>query len=88
MELEGTRGSASLKKIRNLTEEFNCHILLVHHSRKGDASGNDSAILGSTGLIGAVDLIIQLEMDPNGIRVLSSNGRSGRHFERVPLDFD
>lgn len=80
--------TASLKKIRDIAEKYNCHILLVHHSRKGESSGNDSTILGSTGLIGAVDLIIQLETDENKIRLLSTNGRSGDHFEKIALEFN
>ncbi len=80
--------TSSLNKIRAIAVMHNCHILLVHHSKKGESQGNDSAVLGSTGLTGAVDLIIQLEMDSNKVRLISSNGRSGEHFNKNPLSFD
>lgn len=78
----------ALKFVRDISEKYDCHILLVHHSRKGESSGNDSAILGSTGLLGAVDLILNLETDSKKIRLISTNGRSGVHFDKVPLQFD
>lgn len=80
--------TSALRVIRDLAVTNNCHVLLVHHSRKGDSTGNDSTTLGSQGINGAVDLISSLEMDSKKVRLLSTNGRSGVHFDKTPLHFD
>jgi hypothetical protein len=52
-----TQTSLNLKKFRDMAELYDVHICLVHHNRKGDSNGNDS-LLGSTGIAGAVDLLM------------------------------
>ncbi|MGZ3798238.1 MAG: AAA family ATPase, partial [Pseudobdellovibrionaceae bacterium] len=76
-----------LRKFRELANKYNVHICLVHHSKKGDPQGNDS-VLGSTGLTGAVDLIVTINTNSEDERVISSTGRSGKQFEKVILVFD
>lgn len=78
----------ALKKIRNFADTHNCHILLIHHSRKGEGSGNES-LLGSTGIAGAVDLIMDIKKDDNNKRYFQTQGRSSQsHFDKTPLNFD
>ena len=83
-----TQTSLNLKKFRDMAELYNVHICLVHHNRKGDSNGNDS-LLGSTGIAGAVDLIMELKKDDDNNRFFKTDGRSSQvHFEETPLHFD
>lgn len=79
--------TTSLKEFRDVAEEFNTHICFVHHAKKGETLGNDS-VLGSTGLTGAVDVIISIVHNPSGERLISSNGRSENNFEKTSLAFN
>lgn len=78
----------NLKKFRDMAEKYNCHICLIHHNRKGDGSNNDP-LLGSTGIAGAVDLIMQLNRDSDDTRIFKTDGRSSqKQFDETALHFD
>lgn len=77
----------TIARFRDLANRYDTHICLVHHSKKGEFQGNDS-VLGSTGLTGAVDLIVTINAGPNGERAINSTGRSGIHFENMTLVFE
>jgi hypothetical protein len=69
-------------------------IVLIHHSRKGGngGSGNDPVLgaLGSVGLSGSVDGLLQLEVDENDTakgRLLKS-GRRIKNDSPMPLKWD
>lgn len=85
---EYTETSVALKRFRKFAENHNCHVLLIHHNRKGEGNGNDS-LLGSTGIAGAVDLIMDIKTDDDGNRNFITQGRSSQdHFEKTCLNFD
>ena len=49
----------ALQAIAQIARQENCHILIVHHKNKGDASGTKS-IMGSQAFFGAVDSALLL----------------------------
>ena len=78
----------NLKKFRDLAEIYNCHICFIHHNRKGDGSNNDP-LLGSTGIAGAVDLIMQLNRDSDDVRIFKTDGRSSqKQYDETALSFE
>ena len=68
-----------LEPVTTLARESNCHISLTHHSRKGLETDIGETVLGSTGFLGAVDVLLHLRKDgeKRGYRVLNSVQRSG-----------
>lgn len=83
-----SKTSIALKKFRTFAEQHNCHVLLIHHNRKGEGMGNES-LLGSTGISGAVDLIMDLKQNDKNQRFFQTQGRSSQiHFEKTALKFD
>ena len=66
----------ALAPVADLARATNCHVLLLHHSRK--ASGSEGVeVLGSTGFVGAVDTLLSLKRDESGQRTVYSRNRSG-----------
>lgn len=71
----------SLKIIRNIARETNCHILGVHHSKK------EGGFLGSQAIYGAVDTMISFE-EEDSRRYISSKQKFGTIFADNELKFD
>ena len=76
----------ALDPLINLAREFNTHILLVHHSRKGGGEYGKE-ILGSTGLAASVDTIISLSIDGDQ-RIFYAYGRDDVEIEKTNLNMD
>lgn len=76
----------ALEPITTLARETGSHILCVHHLGKGDRSGGDS-ILGSTGILAAVDTALMLRKEENSV-VISSEQRYGPNMEKTVIQFD
>lgn len=81
------KNTAALASYRALANKNDCHIMFIHHSKKGDSSGAES-VLGSSGIIGSVDLIINLDKKSNDSRAIQSVGRSGQDFCGESLNYD
>lgn len=64
----------------DIARENDAHILFVHHAKKGDGLGIDSA-MGSTALTGSVDTILFMGENSEGDRFIFSIHREG---ERIP----
>lgn len=69
-----------------LAREVGTHVLLLHHAKKGDGRGIDS-ILGSTGLSGSVDTIINLHRTEE-YRTISTIQRDGNDLADTVLQFN
>lgn len=79
-----------LRKLRQVARESNAHILLVHHSSKGQAGekrrGN-RAILGSQAIAGGVDTIVVIEKEGRD-RLITTSGREVHTWEHRQLIWD
>lgn len=78
--------TAGLEPILAIARECGSHVCLLHHARKGDSKGIDAA-LGSTGITGTVDTIIQIYRTEK-YRTISSIQRIGQDIEETVLEFD
>lgn len=76
----------SVEGIKDLADEFNLAIVLVHHTRKADAGDKMEKVSGTNGLTGAADTTIILDRDGDGV-TLSGRGRDIEEFETA-LEFD
>lgn len=79
----------ALLKLSSAAKEANCHILMVHHSNKGNGEkrrGNDS-ILGSTAIAGGVDTVIVLEREMKE-RFITTSGRHVLPWEYRSIIWD
>lgn len=75
-----------LNKYREISKEFNAHICIITHEKKGDNNSIDS-ILGSTAITGGVDNIIQIKRNDKE-RFINVTNRYGEDIERTELIFD
>ena len=74
---------AALGPVLALVRPRRAHMLLIHHAGKGDRTGFD-AILGSTAIVGTVDVALLLRRGADGVRTLASLQRTGDDLpERV-----
>jgi 5S rRNA maturation endonuclease (ribonuclease M5) len=71
--------TAALEPLLNLARQSGSHVLLVHHSGKGDRNGGDS-ILGSTAIFGSVDTAFIMKR--------SETTRSAYSIQRYGLDLE
>lgn len=55
-----------LSLIKRLTQDRNITILILHHSNKGTSENPLDSVLGSTGLTGATDFVMDLQRDGDG----------------------
>ncbi len=78
--------TAGLEPFIALAREVGTHILLLHHTKKGNSKGLDS-VLGSTGLTGSVDTIVILNRSEK-YRTINSVQRTGEDIEESVLDFN
>lgn len=76
----------SLEYYSELARKYSCHIMFVHHARKGESNGMDS-LLGSTALFGSVDTSIMM-YDHGLTRAIESIQRYGRNITKSGLVFD
>lgn len=66
----------SVSLIKEISDEFNIGILIIHHTRKSDADDIFDTISGSTGLTAAADNILILERKTGQMdAILHVNGR-------------
>lgn len=72
----------ALKVIRNIARETNCHILGVHHSKKGS-----KGFLGSQAIYGAVDTMLTFDEEGDR-RYLTTKQKHGIVFDDHELMFD
>jgi hypothetical protein len=69
-----------------LARKYGTHIICLHHSKKG-AKGDDDDVLGSTAILGMVDVLFMLTTKGRA-RVLSSTVRYGKPIESLYLEMD
>jgi hypothetical protein len=70
-----------------LARSSGTHFLFTHHARKQEAELID-ALVGSTGIVGAVDTVMLLRRHPDGSRTIQSNQRVGLEFDETLLQLD
>lgn len=77
--------------LKPLTERTGVAIILIHHEKKGESSGDEMDMLrGSSDLANYVDGILQLERKGNSLIVKQTKNRSGKELEpfQVKVDTD
>lgn len=78
----------ALDPLLAVARELGVHVLVLHHSPKGDPRQTIDAALGSTAIAGTVDTMIVLRRTDR-FRTLVTEQREGEGFpEEVTLDFD
>lgn len=78
----------AIEPYRNVAEANGCHIMFLHHNRKGQADHAADAVLGSTALTGEVDAILIMDRKADGFREVHSINRDGEDLTRTRLRFD
>ena len=77
----------ALEPITDLARRSDCHIMLLHHARKGAMSEDSS--LGSMATLGNVDTMIMLSKQrESGRRIIASMQRYGTDIPETVLTFD
>jgi putative DNA primase/helicase len=72
-----------------IARESDAVLLCAIHAKKQNKDGDDGdAVLGSTGLFGAVDTLISLKKTMNGSRVMSTEQRYGDNMPETVLALD
>jgi DNA-binding transcriptional ArsR family regulator len=74
-------------ELRQLANEFNLAIVVVHHLRKAEADDAFDTVSGTLGLTGAPDSILILKRDATGNFVLHGKGRDLIEIEKA-MTFD
>jgi hypothetical protein len=79
-----------MQALTNLCQQHRVAIVLVHHSRKADASDVTDDSLGSNGLVGGVDNYASLKRDPNRKdgAIYQARGRDIRLDDDMLLTWD
>ena len=77
----------ALTSFLEISRELNCHVLLVHHTRKGEVNGAESS-LGSQALFGLVDTAITMDANCMSIRMIETQQRYGECIPKCALIFD
>ena len=76
--------SAAMAPLIEMSRRFECHIMLLHHSRKsGGEYGSDAS--GSAAIAGAVDVHLTLSRHGERGRILSGHGRDDVFLEKTNL---
>ena len=78
--------TSALSPLLALARDGNCHVLMVHHSRKSGGDHTD-AVLGSQSFAASVDTVLKLEIR-QGQRVISGVGRDGVDLPATVLEMD
>jgi hypothetical protein len=71
----------------DLARSSGAHFAFTHHARKQDSELID-ALVGSTGIVGAVDTVMLLRRHRDGTRTIESNQRVGDELEETVLHLD
>jgi len=79
--------NALMKSVLAIARNTDCHIMVLHHTNKGQHTGGRSA-LGSQAIAGATDHNAFLVRRQDGTRVFSSEARVGAAFDPVQLGYD
>lgn len=67
-----------------MARRYNVHIMLVHHSKKGQTSfGNET--LGSTALPASVDTFAEIKVNSAGDRIFHAYGRDDVYMPDTPI---
>jgi hypothetical protein len=77
--------------LKPLTERTGVAILLIHHEKKGESSGDDMDMLrGSSDLANYVDMIIQVERKGDHLIIKQNKNRAGKELEpfQVKIETD
>jgi hypothetical protein len=78
----------AVKGLQDLAKEYGVCILVVHHTRKQDATDHLDLVSGSTGLTGAADGVLVLKRSRGDLdATLTANGRDFPDTE-LALKFD
>ncbi len=73
-----------LNPLIRLSRKYSTHIMLVHHSKKGQTQfGNET--LGSTALPASVDTFMEIKVNGNGDRILHAYGRDDAFLPDTPI---
>lgn len=78
---------AALGPVLGLVRSRRAHMMLVHHAGKGDRTGFD-AILGSTAIVGTVDVALLLRRREDNTRTLATLQRTGDDLPESVLVLD
>jgi len=78
---------AALGPVLALVRSRRAHIMLVHHAGKGDRAGFDT-ILGSTAIVGTVDVALLLRRRDDNTRTLTTLQRTGEDLPESVLTLD
>lgn len=78
---------AALGPVLGLVRSRRAHMMLVHHAGKGDRTGFD-AILGSTAIVGTVDVALLLRRRDDNTRTLATLQRTGEDLPESVLVLD
>ncbi|PIR24838.1 MAG: hypothetical protein COX62_05815 [Deltaproteobacteria bacterium CG_4_10_14_0_2_um_filter_43_8] len=81
-----SQATSGLDPILAIARGFNSHVMLLHHSKKGDDKSIDS-ILGSTGIAGSVDTIILMNRSDK-YRTIKTIQRVGEDLPESVIEFD
>ena len=61
--------------IREIAQQHDCHICMLHHARKERSGNGVNQVSGSARLAGDMDQVILLERKADGTRTLTTHGR-------------
>jgi hypothetical protein len=78
---------SAISYFREIARDSGCHIVLVHHTNKGDRGGPNS-IMGSNAIHGSVDCALIFSTTASPARYITSSQRGGIPFENQPLEFN
>jgi hypothetical protein len=73
--------------LTHLARESGAHLMFTHHAKKSGGRDGD-AVLGSTGLFGGVDTLLEMRRREGGIRSISSIQRYGDDLEQTVIALD
>ena len=76
--------TALMSKFQTLAANTGAHVLLLHHVAKGESNRSP---LGSQAIGGAVDTMLMLSKDPDGVRHFQADGR-GVAVPKTRLEFE
>jgi hypothetical protein len=79
---------SALTPYTELAKEQGFHFAALHHSKKGRSDDVLEMMLGSTGLVGAVDTVVGLTRDAGGQRHIATRQRMGEDLPWSQLNLD
>ncbi|MBU6375014.1 MAG: AAA family ATPase [Bdellovibrionales bacterium] len=82
--------SAAVGRFRKIANQFNCHLMLIHHNGKNRELSGELAVLGSTGISASVDtmLLMTRRAERDTTIVSSERLRYGRKLDEIELILD